>query len=217
MEECVVRALLSSLCFLKKIKLKKKRRKWRGRSSNASVSLSPEKWETVEKGLEDLSWPWSRACYPMPLCHTGIYHWGTSPRWWWWGSRFGDWTICFQTSPPRKRNLLLMTSSYRWKLFGSHWHIKADSLDVLRWYFVWVWCKILMHDQHYLASWQLRRRLAQTRTDTAEQIFCFWIWTPFRRVDFFNSCAVFFLISSVSLQFPVCIPVYCLQKTHHES
>lgn len=68
-----VSALFSSLCFLK-------RRKWRDRSSNASVSLSPEggagpggertrrQAESTRRGAD---WPfWSRTSHVMPRWHT---------------------------------------------------------------------------------------------------------------------------------------------------
>lgn len=54
------------------------RRTWRGRNSNASVSLSLERvWAQMEKGHVDqrgtwgAAWPlWSKASHVMPQCHT---------------------------------------------------------------------------------------------------------------------------------------------------
>lgn len=85
MQECVVSTLLSSLCFCFE------RRKWQGRSSNASVSLSPE---TVRGPVgvrtrrhAEITRGWfafcSRAGHVMPLCQTELSHpptWNLSKR-----------------------------------------------------------------------------------------------------------------------------------------
>lgn len=129
-------------------------------------------WEVGESGERTGRFePTLKGSWDLPLRNFSKMMMGAG-KVWWLNSLFPNFTS------EEKTHLLLMTSSYRQKLFGSHWHIKADSLDVLRWYFVWVWCKILMHDQHYLASWQLRRLLAQTRTDTAEQVLFLLFESP---------------------------------------
>lgn len=106
------------------------RRKWRGRSSNASVSLSPEggpggeRTRSQAQRAQGADWPsWSRASLGVTL-NTQILRYGNTP------GGGGTENTAFPHSPEKKRHTCGWWC-YQSKLFGSHWrhwHIRKDLL-----------------------------------------------------------------------------------------
>lgn len=132
-----------------------KRRKWQDRSSNASVSLSPEGRGArglLEKGqAESTRGPtgllWSRASHVMPQCRTEH----SDPPWWKLSRRGQQRTPHLHTHLRGKDTHVAAGVAQRMdnqsKFFGSHWrhwHIRKDLLHTLNKLcrsFVWLFVK----------------------------------------------------------------------------
>lgn len=121
-------SLLPFLCFLK-------RRRWRGRSSNASVSLSPEgvrglmEKGHINKGTDGSLW--SRASHVTPQCQSEH----SDPPVWELSRRERQRTLHYHIHLGREDTPVADDVAHQLenqlKLFGSHWrhwHIRKDLL-----------------------------------------------------------------------------------------